>query len=175
MSTLEEVRNLPEEQVSFDELLKRSFAGKYTGIGNADPAVNRTVKVDLTRNIASTLDDLQEEVRYAFDKQLASCKDWKSVNLYQTLARVVALLSGRVFVGLPTSRDEEWIDATINYAMDCDMVRRAIEKWPGWLQPFVIPMRQSYYSNFRSIPLPLSNSNIYHFKNIRLREHKLIK
>jgi len=139
MSTLEEVRNLPEKQASFDELIKRTFAGKHTGIGSGDPALIRTIKVDLTRNISSTLDDLQEEIRYAFDKQLGPCTEWESANLYATLTRVVALLSGRVFVGLPTSRDEEWLDATIKYTLDCDMLRRALEKWPDWVQGFVIP------------------------------------
>ena len=142
MSTLEEVRNLPEEQASFDKLIHRSFAGKYTGIGSGDPAVNRTIKVDLTRNIASTLDDLQEEIRYSFDRQLGSCTNWETVNLYKTLTRVIALLSGRVFVGLPTSRDEEWVDATVKYTLDCEKLRRALEKWPEWLHPIVVPLRK---------------------------------
>jgi len=174
MSTLEEVRNLPEDQASFDKLIHRSFAGKYTGIGSGDPAVNRTIKVDLIRNIASTLDDLQEEIRYAFDRQLGSCTDWEPFNLYRTLTKVVALISGRVFVGLPTSRDEEWVDATINYAMECEMIRRALERWPGWLQTFVVP--------FREYPLtrhtPICDFSVYSngltMQGLRYHEQKLI-
>ncbi|KAG9246803.1 cytochrome P450 [Calycina marina] len=136
ISTLEEVRNLPENQVSFIQEIKRMFSYKHTGIGITNPALNRTIKVDLTRHIAEALDAMQDEIRFSFDKQLGECNDWKKVNLYRTLTRVIALLSGRVFVGLPTSRDEEWLDATILYSRDCELARQAIEKLPVAIRGF---------------------------------------
>ncbi|KAH8589250.1 cytochrome P450 [Bisporella sp. PMI_857] len=139
ISTLEEVRNLPESRVSFGKEVRRMFAHRHTGIGEDIPALIQTIKIDLTRNIASTLNDLQEEIRYSFDKELGSCEDWTPVILYKALARIVALLSGRVFVGLPISRDEDWIGPSINYAMNCDLARRELMKYPTWIQTFVAP------------------------------------
>lgn len=74
------------------------FAGEHTGIGVAPPETIQAVKVDLTRHIASTLDDLQDEVVYGFDKEFGSCDDWTAFPLYSKILRIVALLSSRVFV-----------------------------------------------------------------------------
>ena len=112
---------------------------KHTGIGRDRPEATKAVKIDLTRHIASTLDGLQDEIRYAFNKELGLCEDWKPVVLYGKMARIVALLSGRVFVGRPLSRNEEWIDASINYTMDAVKSRDAIAKKPVWTRNIVAP------------------------------------
>jgi len=136
---LNEVRNLPENQVSFMKEVQRMFHYKYTGIGDERPGLLSTIKIDLTRNIASTLDALQEEIRFAFTKELGSCEDWTAHKFYPKLTRIVALLSGRVFVGRPLSRDADWIDSSIQYTIDCDGARKAAEKYPSYLRPFIVP------------------------------------
>jgi hypothetical protein len=112
---------------------------RYTGIGKDRPEALMAAKVDLTRHIASTMDGLQDEIRYAFNKELGPCEDWTPVVLYGTMTRIVALLSGRVFVGRPLSRSDEWINASINYTMDAVKAREAIAKWPIYLRNFVAP------------------------------------
>jgi hypothetical protein len=112
---------------------------KHTGIGKDRPEATMAVKVDLTRHIANTLDGLQDEIRYSFNKELGPCEDWTPVVLYGAMARVVALLSGRVFVGRPLSRNEEWINASINYTMDAVKAQHAIAKWPVYLRDIVAP------------------------------------
>jgi hypothetical protein len=138
-STLEEVRNLPENQVSFQKDVKRMFAGEHTGVGKTPPEVINAVKVDLTRHLASILDGLQEEIRYAFDKELGPCEDWTTIKLYEKLARVVALLSGLVFVGRPLSREDGWLDLIITYTVSIMAARNAILKYPVFLRPLVAP------------------------------------
>jgi hypothetical protein len=130
------------------------FAGEHTGIGVAPPEAFQAVKIDLTRHIASTLDDLQDEVLYGFEKEFGECKAWTAFPLYSKVLRVVALLSSRVFVclllcsklpllmiqiGRPLSREEEWIQASINYTMKCNDVRLAVQPYPKWARPFVVP------------------------------------
>lgn len=136
---IDEVRNLPENQVSFRVSVAQQFMAKHTGIGKDRPEAIKAVKIDLTRHIASTLDGLQDEVRYSFNKELGPCEDWTPVVLYGAMARIVALLSGRVFVGRPLSRNQEWIDASINYTMDAVKAREAIAKWPVYLRGFIAP------------------------------------
>lgn len=136
---MEEIRNLPESQVSFVKNVARNFLSRHTGIGEDRPEIQLAVKVDLTRHIASTIDDLQEEIRYSFDKELGECKDWSAVTLYPATARIISLLSGRVFVGRPLSRTQEWIDASVNFTVDAAHTRYAIGKWPPFLRPIVAP------------------------------------
>src|SRR5579862_9221448 len=104
-STLDEVRNLPENQVSFLQNVRKQFYAKHTGVGDTPPEVVKAIKFDLTRNLANLLDGLQDEVRYSFDKELGPCEDWTTIRLYGTLLRIVAILSSLIFVGRPLSRE----------------------------------------------------------------------
>lgn len=97
------------------------------------------VKVDLTRNIAKTLSDLQDEVVYAVDTEVGRCQDWTAINVQAKLLRIVALVSGRVFVGLPLSRDEEWMTSTINYTVDVGNCLRVMDSYHYLLRPIVAP------------------------------------
>jgi hypothetical protein len=138
-TVLDEVRNLPETQVSFIKDVQKMLLYKHTGLGEDRPEVINAVKSDLTRHISSTLDGLQEEIRYAFNRELGACEEWTSFVLYEKLVRTIAFLSGRVFVGRPLSRDEDWIDSSVNYTRDCMLAREAVFKKPAFLQPFVAP------------------------------------
>ena len=113
------------------------FLVKHTGIGDFRPEVLNTIQIDLPRHIASTTEGLQDEVRYAFDKEFGDCQEWTSFHLYAKLLRIVALLSGRVFVGRPLSREEAWITSTINYTVDCVAARDAAKKYPPWMRGLV--------------------------------------
>lgn len=58
-----------------------------------------------------------EEVDIAFQEELPPCKDWTPVLLNKHLLRIVAKVSGRIFVGPELCRTEEYIDMAINYAI----------------------------------------------------------
>lgn len=134
---MDEVRNLPENRVSFTKIVAKTLHAKHTGLSVDNVEIIKAVKVDLTRHINSNLDGLQDEIQYGLDKELGPCEEWTPVYLYYKLARVVALMSGRVFVGLPLSREEEWIDATVNYTRDVMLAREAIIKQPAIIRHFV--------------------------------------
>ena len=85
------------------------------------------------------LDSLQDEFQFALNQELGPCDTWTSVILYPKLARIVALLSGRVFVGRPLSRNENWLASSIQYTIDCDGARRAVLKYPSLLRRFIVP------------------------------------
>lgn len=122
-----------------------SMAYKQTDIGGEGPEVHQAVKIDLTRHIASTLNDLQEEIQYGFDKEFGPCEDWTPISLYGKMTRIVALLSGRVFVGRPLSREEEWIQATVMFTFYSIQAKNAINAYPPYLRsivaPFVLELR----------------------------------
>ncbi|KAL2064356.1 hypothetical protein VTL71DRAFT_4850 [Oculimacula yallundae] len=139
ISVIDEVRNLPENKVSFTKDVQKVMAYKQTDIGSEADEVLTAVKVDLTRNIAGTLDDLQEEAQYGFDKEFGPCEDWTPYTFYGKVTRLVSLISGRVFVGRPLSREEEWIDATVQYAYYCMKATQALHEYPSYLRSIVAP------------------------------------
>ncbi|KAA8574660.1 hypothetical protein EYC84_003910 [Monilinia fructicola] len=64
ISVIDEVRNLPENKASFIQDIQRSFTAKHTGIGKeAGPELIQALKLDLTKHLASNIDDMQDEIR----------------------------------------------------------------------------------------------------------------
>lgn len=60
---------------------------------------------------------IAEEVDLAFQEELPPCKDWTPVQLNKHLLRIVAKVSGRIFVGPELCRTEEYIDMAINFTL----------------------------------------------------------
>lgn len=50
---------------------------------------------------------------------------------------MVARLSSVIFVGETISQDEEWIDVSVNYAIDSFVAMRDLREWPSILRPVV--------------------------------------
>lgn len=135
----EELKDLPDEELSFRQQVIKTLNGKYTGLGNNVTPLSESVKNELTMNINITLAILQDEIRYAVEEEIGDCPDWTSVVIFEKLLRIVALASGRIFVGRPLSRDEEWIKLTINYTVDVSNAVKDVSKIPPWLRPFRVP------------------------------------
>ncbi|KAJ0158966.1 Ent-kaurene oxidase [Colletotrichum tanaceti] len=144
MKLYNEVIHAPESELSFAAELYDSFLGKYTHIGESRTEIVESVRVDLTRNLSGILRPVQEEARLAM-KQMTAGGDpaagtgWRALNAYHLTLRLVALMSGRVFVGLPLSRDEGWIRASITFATDVAKCRMAALNWNAWARPWVLP------------------------------------
>ncbi|KAK2026404.1 cytochrome P450 [Colletotrichum zoysiae] len=140
MKLHQEVIHAPESELSFAREIYEIFLGKYTHLGEPRHEVGETVRGDLTRNLTGILPPIQEEVKHAMKQMVAGGpEDWKSANAYHLVLRLVALMSGRVFVGLPLSRDEEWIKASTTFTTDVAKCRMAALEWNPWVRPWVLP------------------------------------
>lgn len=138
-SSIEQIKTIKEQELSFNKPLDEEFQSSFTNIDKGRDLMILVVKNDLTRHVASTLKFLQEEIVYALDKELGPCEDWTPFTLYPTVAKIVSLLSARIFVGRPLSRNEEWVAVSINYTFQLILVRNALKKWPLWSRKFVGP------------------------------------
>ncbi|CAD6444951.1 574f7162-9d91-4dd4-b04b-ccc169e0b55a [Sclerotinia trifoliorum] len=138
ISTHDELRNLPENKASFVQDISHIFFGKQTGLGENTPPLIKAIKTDLNRHVASTVEALQDETRYALD-EFGSCENWTKVTVAERMARLVALLSGRVFVGKPLSRNEEWIKTTLEYTVDAVKARDEVLRYPELIQNLAAP------------------------------------
>jgi cytochrome P450 len=137
---LNEIKSLPDSTLSFHGAIYKRLQGKYLGMEETPThTVAKSVQVDLTRNISHTLSMLQEEMAFAAPDALGPCDDWTPVPIYAKLLRVVALISGRVFVGLPLCRDEKWIDISINYTVDLFKGPTRFWAYKAWQRPFIAP------------------------------------
>jgi hypothetical protein len=135
-----EIKQQPEEKVSFKKMSYDRFLGDYTGLGQSkSPAAINAIKIDLTRSVAKMLHDLQDEAQWALDKEIGHLPGWTELSVYPTLIQIVAACSGRAFVGLPLCRDKEWRDATINFTYDTLASVHAMKKYNKVLWPIISP------------------------------------
>lgn len=133
-SYLDEIKSLPEHKISFAV----DFNDRHYGqMMLPDVDVIKSIKIDLTQNIVRTLKVLQDECEYAFSNTMPGCPSttWTPVHVYPIVTRMVALLSGRVFVGLPLCRSEKWISLTINSTIESFQGVTKLDQYSNFWRP----------------------------------------
>jgi cytochrome P450 len=123
--------------VSFDDAVEQTLHAKYTGIITGQDLIPHTVKTSLTPALVRLNPSIAEEVQESIREALPPCHDWTAVNINQALLRIVAQVSGRVFIGAELSRSKEYLDAAINYTVELMEAVRALDAVRPWLRPFV--------------------------------------
>lgn len=71
--------------------------------------------------------------------ELPPTDDWAEIDIHHALLRIVGMVSGRVFIGPELCRTEKYLDAAINYTMDCMAAQRAVQSLRPWQRPFLAP------------------------------------
>jgi hypothetical protein len=94
-------------------------------------------------NINITLALLQDEIQYAVEEGIGNCSYWTPVKVFEKLLRIVALASGRIFVGRPLCHDEEWIKLITNYTVDSSNAIKDFQEIPFYLRPLISPLISS--------------------------------
>lgn len=135
----DEIRAIPESKWSGRLSARNLFQSRHTRIGNNSQHVAHTVRTDLTRHIGKALDALQDEMKFAAEQNIGACEDWTPIMPYPVLLRIVSLISGRVLVGLPFSRTEQWTQISINFTMICFGAARKYASYSALVRPFVVP------------------------------------
>ena len=138
-SSLDVIKGVPEPDLTLNGNMYQRFFGRFTQIGTDDKELVDALKFDLTHNVPHMLDTMAEEVSYGFHSIVGHCKDWKSFPTYQTMLQIVALTSGRTFVGLPLSRTEEWLQASIQHTIGSVQFSDRLRGYPALLRPVVAP------------------------------------
>lgn len=75
---------------------------------------------------------IAEEVDLAFREELPPCKDFTLVPIYKKLLRIVAKVSGRVFIGPEVCRSEEYIDMAINFTLELNRAQGVLNSMKPW-------------------------------------------
>jgi len=134
---LGELRKLPDDVVSFDDAIAQTMHAKYTKLTVGETLITHTVKSNLTPALVRLNPSIADEVQDSISRELPPCDDWTLVNINRKLLRIVALVSGRVFIGKELSRSEEYLDAAINYTIELMEARQALERVRPWMRPFI--------------------------------------
>ncbi|KID64198.1 ent-kaurene oxidase, partial [Metarhizium brunneum ARSEF 3297] len=136
---LNELKPLSQDVLSLRREVYDKMHGRYTTLGTDHPIGIQAIRTDLTANIGRMLPELQEESVYALEREFGHISTWTQMGVYDKLLQLSALVNGRMFVGLPLSRDQDWIDISIGYTMAMVQGIRAIQRTKPLLRPILVP------------------------------------
>ncbi|KAL8826324.1 MAG: hypothetical protein Q9191_003875 [Dirinaria sp. TL-2023a] len=114
------------------------------------------------------MEDVYDEVLYGFDKEMPPCNDWTEVDIQDILVRIIALVSGRVFVGLPMSRNQEYIDCIILFTLNVWYCVPDIRWYPErlrWLTKYISPKVRKVHQSLdtmKRLMRPIIKANLKH-------------
>ncbi|KAJ5598221.1 hypothetical protein N7537_008305 [Penicillium hordei] len=138
---VDEIKNNPD--LSFDDSIKKTFFNdRIPGFGpfhngTALKATVEIVRTSLTQALGSISLRLSKESGAILNEHLPPTDEWKSYHIAQKIPYMIARLSSLIFVGETISHDDEWIDVSVNYAIDAFMAMRDLREWPSILHPIV--------------------------------------
>ncbi|PNS14339.1 hypothetical protein CAC42_6852 [Sphaceloma murrayae] len=138
-SEIETIKALPETEVSIKKHHYDVFLGEYTYMGTKADEFDRTMRHTLTRNTPKVLDCFNEEVEYAVNKMIGSCEDWTVINPRHAMSRIASIMSARLFVGLPLSREDRWTESTVNYTGGVSQAWLILRLIPRYVRDVVAP------------------------------------
>ncbi|EKG22637.1 Cytochrome P450 [Macrophomina phaseolina MS6] len=142
-----EIKSLPESQVSLNKELYIRFLGRYTLMGQEDKEMVAVIQHDLTRSLPDVFNNvLLDEAKHALRVSFGQCLRWTSFSVFEKMARIVTMINGRAFVGLPLSRDDDWINSTIAFTTEGDVVAQSLRPFPALLRPLVAPFHPTVRS-----------------------------
>ncbi|KZT08765.1 cytochrome P450, partial [Laetiporus sulphureus 93-53] len=136
----EELRKIPDEQMSFMDAADDLIQTKYTIAPDVlvHPIHITAIKERLTRNLAPLFPGIVEEVEVALnDKVSVRGDEWVSVPAYSTVAHIVSRASSRVFVGLPLCRNDTYLGIACNYSNDVLKGCMVLTFFPHFMKPLV--------------------------------------
>ncbi|CAG7920655.1 unnamed protein product [Penicillium olsonii] len=138
---IDEIKNHPD--LSFTDAIKRSFFdNRIAGFepfhnGTSTSVTIEVVRTKLTQSLGSLSIPLSKEASSILQEALPHTDEWTPYSFAQKIPFAVARLSSLIFVGETVSRNDDWIDMSVNYAIDAFVAMRDLRTWPSVFRPVV--------------------------------------
>ncbi|KAI0099187.1 cytochrome P450 [Nemania sp. FL0031] len=142
---VDEIRSAPESVLSVRKGMCERHLGKFTTLDIilTSHLQNDVCKAQLTQNLTFLIGPINEEVGFWLNQMIPDNEARVELLGHQTILRVIAGVTSRVLIGLPISRDIEWLDVAMGYTLDVFQVSTALRPYPPILRSFVAPWLES--------------------------------
>ncbi|KIM94116.1 hypothetical protein OIDMADRAFT_136378 [Oidiodendron maius Zn] len=104
-------------------------------VGDDISIVKDVIYRDLTKLLPKVTEPLAEESALALVDIFTDTPEWHDIHLKNSILRLLARTSSRVFLGTELCRNEEWLNVTRGYATNAFMAMEALRMWPKPLRP----------------------------------------
>ncbi|KAL7941103.1 cytochrome P450 [Trichoderma barbatum] len=136
----DEIKRLPESQVSSLEYLREAFHATWSGIPLHSEEMMKAVSVDLARAIPSLVHQRQQDCASSCEAAIGSCPEWKEVSIYAISQKIVVSTNSSAFVGRDLGTSSAWISHVDRLPMAVAIPSIVVSLLPGFIRPFVKPL-----------------------------------
>ncbi|KAI9154753.1 Cytochrome P450 monooxygenase ATR2 [Paramyrothecium foliicola] len=136
---LDELRKLPDDVLSFTEATAEITQSSYTKFIPEVPGFVHTINTALTPALVRLSPCIAQEVHESAALELPQTREWKEVKINDNLLRIIAMVSGRIFVGPELCRSEQYIEMAVNYVTQVMVAAHTIVTIPRLVRPVVAP------------------------------------
>ncbi|PNY27367.1 Ent-kaurene oxidase [Tolypocladium capitatum] len=157
LELIAEYARQPEAVVSFNKYVRDVMHPKYSLFGN-NVLDNNIQKPIVYRELFQKLPDkmamMNEELVGALDAVLHPQLDDQGemrINMWDTATKFLSRTSNRIIVGYPLCRNQEYLDATVHYAVNMFSLAVYMRFIPSFLQPLLAPLIQRPLKRDRDI------------------------
>ncbi|KAI0804677.1 cytochrome P450 [Irpex lacteus] len=134
---IDELRQAKDGELSMLQAVVETMQLQHTmGDEATKTPANHTsiVRNELTRNINNVLPDIHDELEQCFPEIIPLTDEWKSITAMGKILQIVARVNGRVSVGVPACRDEEYLNVSITYTTKVVIYGRLLAMIPSFLR-----------------------------------------
>jgi hypothetical protein len=110
-SIMNELKQLPQNELSSVDEIEDRLLGRYSTIGNHEELFMKMARENITRlsNASSTLQTLLTECEDATCDEIGECKGWTPRAIQALTTRVVTRMIGRMVAGPQLSKSDTWL------------------------------------------------------------------
>ncbi|KAJ4252797.1 hypothetical protein NW762_010703 [Fusarium torreyae] len=136
-----EIRN--DKRLSFAQWTFKAFHGHLPGFeafksGTDGNNLTQTIITkDLTKHLNKITEPLAAETSMTLEQLFTDEAEWHTIPMRETVLRLVARISSRVFLGTELCRNEEWLRITRDYTVVGFLASEELRQWPGFTRPLV--------------------------------------
>ncbi|KAG2057010.1 cytochrome P450 [Suillus hirtellus] len=137
---IEELRKVPEDELSFDHAMRDLLQVKYTfGIDAQEyPYHIQVTRNHLSRNLQALFPDVYNEIIDTFSTIIPSAQNgWAKVRIYPEIMKAMCRVSNRLFVGLPLCRSPEFEALQQQFALQVVLRATLVNFFPKFAHPII--------------------------------------
>ncbi|KAG0704373.1 cytochrome P450 [Suillus ampliporus] len=137
---VEELRKVPDDELSFDHAMRDLLQVKYTFGTDAQeyPYHVHVTRIHLSRNLQVLFPNVYDEITNVFSAIVPPDQDgWTKVRLYPEIMKAMCRVSNRIFVGLPLCRLPEFEALQQQFALQVVLRATLVNFFPKFAHPII--------------------------------------
>ena len=128
----------PETVLSAQEMHREQLQSDWTFLNEnivKNPLHQEVIRGNMVHKLDAFTDPVMDELRQCFEDYWGTSTEWHEVNIWNSMLKVFARTSNRIFVGLPMCRNEDFLDGCRGFATSIMISTALLKFMPSFMKP----------------------------------------